>query len=273
MKLPCSHIFCYLCVKGVANRTKTCALCRSEIPPDYVNKPTLVRKEDILNDSALEDGTQWFYSGNNTGWWRYDPRTNGDIEEKYKTGVDKFDILIAGFIYVIDLEQMVQYRKTDSSRRRTIKRDQISNVSTKGVAGLKLNDSDSVERESGDGGGSPDSSATTTPQRSTPVMRARPTVDFRNNNRALLLRSALMQISPAVELVQSHSSPPSRRTSSDNELISGLQNLELDENNPRYFIPRRGTGSSDSAVRRRRRRERESFTSLRRINTDSEESD
>lgn len=35
VRLPCSHIFCYLCVKGVAFQSKRCAMCRQRSPPTF----------------------------------------------------------------------------------------------------------------------------------------------------------------------------------------------------------------------------------------------
>jgi E3 ubiquitin-protein ligase RNF146 len=46
-------------------------------------------------------------------------------------------MLIAGFLYVADLENMVQYRRNEHGRRRKIKRD-IIDIPKKGVAGLRL---------------------------------------------------------------------------------------------------------------------------------------
>ena len=256
--LPCSHIFCYLCVKGVANRSKRCALCRTDIPADFVNKPKLVCKNDLLNSSALDDGTQWFYAGNSSGWWRYDPRTNRDIEEKFKEGAKKFEILIAGYLYVIDLEQMIQYRHSDMSRKRNIKRDMEDSIATKGVAGLMHNkDDDSVARESADGDGET--------QHSTAVTSATATsIDSRNNNRALIFPSPITHLSPQLEREVS---------STDQTIVDRIRDLQLGDNNPRHYIPRR---LSDSATRyrgHRRGRERPPLTSLGRMNTDSEDSD
>jgi len=47
VQLPCSHIFCFLCVKGVAGRNRRCALCRAEIPQDFVRRPVLVGKDTV----------------------------------------------------------------------------------------------------------------------------------------------------------------------------------------------------------------------------------
>lgn len=65
-QLPCGHIFCFLCVKGVANQSKKCAMCRQEIPTDYFEKPVLVAQNNTDKDStAFDDGYQWFYEGRN----------------------------------------------------------------------------------------------------------------------------------------------------------------------------------------------------------------
>ena len=149
VQLPCRHIFCFLCVKGVANRSKKCALCRQEIPPDFFAKPVLVRTEDLKQTIKFDDQYQWYYEGRN-GWWKYDDRTSQEIESRHKTGDKVFELLIAGFLYIIDLDNMIQYRRNDRSRKRRMKRDLISIPDVKGVAGLKYNEVSS--RPGGDGG-------------------------------------------------------------------------------------------------------------------------
>jgi len=53
-------------VKGVANQSKKCAMCRQEIPTDYFEKPVLVAQNNTDKDStAFDDGYQWFYEGRN----------------------------------------------------------------------------------------------------------------------------------------------------------------------------------------------------------------
>ncbi|XP_044313945.1 uncharacterized protein LOC108047975 isoform X9 [Drosophila rhopaloa] len=83
-RLPCGHIFCFLCVKGVAYKNPRCAMCRREIPAEFLDHPQLVNGiEDICTTRATEDGYQWYYEGRNGDWWAYDSRTNGDIEIGY----------------------------------------------------------------------------------------------------------------------------------------------------------------------------------------------
>lgn len=85
-KLPCGHIFCFLCVKvrdfllvldnffnficvlffvvqGLKNRR--CALCRGDIPIEFLDHPQLVHGFETQNIAPTEDGHQWFYEGRN----------------------------------------------------------------------------------------------------------------------------------------------------------------------------------------------------------------
>ncbi|KAG5898416.1 hypothetical protein JTB14_030394 [Gonioctena quinquepunctata] len=137
-QLPCGHIFCYLCVKGFANQNKKCAMCRQEIPKDFIEQPTLLEDPSPTeNIEGSEDGYQWFYEGRN-GWWQYDERTTKDLETAYKNNETTCELLIAGFLYIVDLENMLQVRRNDPSRRRRIKRDH-STIPKKGIAGLPTN--------------------------------------------------------------------------------------------------------------------------------------
>ncbi|XP_018788230.1 PREDICTED: E3 ubiquitin-protein ligase rnf146 isoform X2 [Bactrocera latifrons] len=136
-RLPCGHIFCFLCVKGVAYKNRRCAMCRREIPPEFLDHPDLVNGiDDICATKSTEDGYQWFYEGRN-GWWQYDDRTSQDIEDAFKKGEKSCIILVAGYVYVVDLETMVQQRQNEPSRCRRVKRD-LATIPKKGVAGLRI---------------------------------------------------------------------------------------------------------------------------------------
>eukprot|EP00092_Neocalanus_flemingeri_P018433 GFUD01019951.1.p1 GENE.GFUD01019951.1~~GFUD01019951.1.p1 ORF type:complete len:338 (+),score=135.26 GFUD01019951.1:89-1102(+) len=141
VQLPCKHIFCFLCVKGVTTQSKRCAMCRREIPPDYLLNPELLSKVDLTLEGGrgFEEGGeywQWFYEGRN-GWWVYDERTSQEVEMHYKNGDQRCELLIAGFLYIIDFEHLLQYRRNDPSRRRRVKRD-VATGPKKGVAGLRI---------------------------------------------------------------------------------------------------------------------------------------
>ncbi len=50
---------------------------------------------------------RWFYEGRN-GWWEYDPRTGQDLETSYTKKEVTSEMLIAGFLYIIDFQNMLQ---------------------------------------------------------------------------------------------------------------------------------------------------------------------
>ncbi|XP_065361030.1 E3 ubiquitin-protein ligase RNF146 isoform X1 [Calliphora vicina] len=136
-RLPCGHIFCFLCVKGVAYKNRRCAMCRREIPPEFLDHPQLVNGiEDICTTKATDDGYQWFYEGRN-GWWQYDDRTSQDLEEAFKKGERSCTILVAGYVYIVDFDAMIQQRQNEPARCRRVKRD-LATIPKKGVAGLRI---------------------------------------------------------------------------------------------------------------------------------------
>ncbi|XP_022173218.1 E3 ubiquitin-protein ligase rnf146-like isoform X2 [Myzus persicae] len=132
VRTPCGHVFCFLCVKGAARQANRCPMCRQHIPIDFDKNPIILEREEI---ETLEDGYQWFYEGKN-GWWQYDKRTSDEIEQHYKLNVLKFDVLICGTMYTIDLNRNVQYNRDNPSRRRKVKRENANNIAVKGVAGV-----------------------------------------------------------------------------------------------------------------------------------------
>lgn len=141
VRLPCRHVFCFLCVKGASWHSKRCALCRQEVPEDFLERPTLLSPEELKASASGSRGTgagdhAWYYEGRN-GWWQYDERTSRELEDAYNKGKKSAEMLIAGFLYVADLENMVQYRRNEHGRRRRMKRD-VVDIPKKGVAGLRL---------------------------------------------------------------------------------------------------------------------------------------
>lgn len=132
-------------MKGASWQSKRCALCRQEVPDDFLERPTLLSPEELKASAGGRGGTAsdhaWYYEGRN-GWWQYDERTSRELEDAFSKGKKTAEMLIAGFLYVADLENMVQYRRNEHGRRRKMKRD-ILDIPKKGVAGLRL-DTDGV---------------------------------------------------------------------------------------------------------------------------------
>lgn len=138
IKLPCDHIFCYLCVKGVAARGNRCALCRQIIPLGYLEDTrSVINKEQLKLKMEESKNTTWFYEAKNGGWWMYEQRTSVDIERAFSENKKSLRLQISGFYYIVDLEGMVQYREDHPNRRRSIKRDVLRVESVKGIAGIR----------------------------------------------------------------------------------------------------------------------------------------
>lgn len=161
-ELPeCGHKFCFLCIKGVALRNGTCPLCRKLIPRGIFRDPVIMTSnnqvtnpgqvvveadtnvtEDVL-DQKQNGEVHWFYEARHGGWWRYERRHEVEIEEAYQCGARSIDMLIAGSLYSVDLENMRQYRKNRNSLgrySRAIKRveeDVNLDGAVRGVAGLR----------------------------------------------------------------------------------------------------------------------------------------
>ncbi|ODN06273.1 hypothetical protein Ocin01_00392 [Orchesella cincta] len=173
VQLPCRHIFCYLCIKGVAVQgpSSCCAICRATIPRSVLTNPNPLLKDggQLLKESKLEDGCQWYYESRSGGWWQYDERTMQELEKAYTSCQPTFQLLIAGLIYVIDFKKMIQYQKNNKTVSRKIKRGH--NFKIRGVAGLFTEENDDDEQDDGLNGGT--GSLPVAPQRPTRTRRRR----------------------------------------------------------------------------------------------------
>jgi E3 ubiquitin-protein ligase RNF146 len=149
VKLPCSHMYCYLCAKGLVlcdrfQVAPQCSLCRQDFQPSHLESSLVLQEaSSALNntppiDVAAADQDydiwQWFYQGNK-GWWRFEERNNEDLEKSYLQGEQRFELLICGKLYTIDFVRMEQFQTQFPQRKRHIKRD-LRSTSCKGVAGL-----------------------------------------------------------------------------------------------------------------------------------------
>lgn len=130
--------------------SEKCSICRHPIPRSFFNdndaimsctlhpavaRPVSAQGDEMVVDDGEEVPAKWLYQGYN-GWWLYDTRSSEEIENTYeKKEQQSFEMLIAGHMYVIDFANMVQYRKSNPSIKRTIKRD-ADETNIKGVAGV-----------------------------------------------------------------------------------------------------------------------------------------
>ena len=217
-------------MKGVAIQSKRCALCRQDIPVDFFTNPDLLQPEHLLHETAFEGAYQWYYQGMN-GWWQYDERASGDIEAHFKEGKKSAEMLIAGFLYIIDFENMMQYRRNDTSRRRKIKRDVLNIPDKKGVAGLKTNTVVTPHRRDGDGGEIPPVSGAVTVTSANPMQSPSvPNVASQSSGSDVtaVTSSGAPGSSPSASVPHARNTTPQRETrSAVDDLEEGLADLRL----------------------------------------------
>jgi len=135
IQLDCGHIFCFLCIKSIAESTGRCALCRAEIQID-LDSDQLDITGKIKLPSPSHDGYFWFYAGK-TGWWLYDADTNQELERAHRADKKFIEKLIAGQVYVISLRKLKQFQKNDHLRSRKICRGTLEMDNILGLAGLR----------------------------------------------------------------------------------------------------------------------------------------
>ncbi|ODM92983.1 hypothetical protein Ocin01_13694 [Orchesella cincta] len=166
VQLPCGHLFCYMCIKGVfLNQNSGCPMCRGVIPITVLTNPVLKEDPDQLSKGVkLANGPEWYYEGRGGGWWLYDERTMNELEKAFKNSQQTCQLVLAGHIYVVDFTQMIQYRLTDVNAVRRIKHG--TNQPVKGVAGILMTGN-------GPNGGNNGTPAPQPPPNTGPVTRAR----------------------------------------------------------------------------------------------------
>lgn len=203
----------------------------------------------------FDEGYQWYYEGVN-GWWQYDARTSLDLEAHHKKGDRSCELLIAGFVYVIDFENMVQYRQSDRTKKRRIKRDLVNIPGKKGIAGLKIgippNSGSENDRPSADG--TEGSMAPTSQLTQVPIPISQ--VD----------RSGDQSLSPPTPYntpltPQTPSESPPASATTERDLSIHLERLRLAENHPVFEeessgedieLSTRENGQQESSWRRQR---------------------
>lgn len=139
VKLPCHHMFCYLCLKGVTARNNRCALCREAIPIGFLDQSVMLKTDEIKR--TLTESNIWFYEAKNGGWWVYERRVAEEIEKAFRDQKAQVHVQISGFLYTVDLVNMFQYREDKPDRKRHIKRGGVNEDCIKGVAGICIENS------------------------------------------------------------------------------------------------------------------------------------
>ncbi|KAK5982597.1 E3 ubiquitin-protein ligase [Trichostrongylus colubriformis] len=104
----------------------------------------LSQKQQEPCGTPCDERYYWLYEGRG-GWWRFDPRLEKDLENGRRSEQDTVELIICGFTYSVDFEQMVQYRKDRPARTRSIKRvsekkfQEMSNGGLlKGISGVRV---------------------------------------------------------------------------------------------------------------------------------------
>jgi len=137
IQLDCGHVFCFLCIKSASETTGVCALCRVEIGIEFN-----FQEHPILGVAQVphsSDGHYWFYEGFR-GWWLYDAETNREIEEAFQRHQRTMEKFIAGYVYVIDIQNLNQKRKDGEGRCRRICRATLDLENIIGMAGIRGSD-------------------------------------------------------------------------------------------------------------------------------------
>lgn len=146
--INCGHTFCYTCIKGylLSSNKYKCPLCRSNINKDILEHVTKQELEQDIKNLYDKNNIQWYYSGRNFNWWRYDSTSNKKINKYYhkfkeNNDLNTFKYKIVNNEYIIDFNNMTQ-TSIDGCRQRKIKftepGDDTMNEITKGMAGIQL---------------------------------------------------------------------------------------------------------------------------------------
>lgn len=146
-----SHIFCFLCMKGIRkspDAVKSCAMCRKPFNIEEIEQNVGIEK------TSIDKKFNWFYqSKGSASFWAFDERTNEELEQAYSEEKDHVIISIAGFVYCIDFLRLIQYPVNHPERIRKIKRcDELNEESiiVKGIAGVRLTESSNRSEDGND---------------------------------------------------------------------------------------------------------------------------
>lgn len=144
VSLPCGHLFCFLCAKGLVRTAgmsaPLCSLCRRPFPANYLDSAEVLASagrgvaHTPTSQATSAERWQWFYQGK-AGWWQFEERNSTELEDSFANGQQCLEMLICGTLYVVDFVSMEQYQKNYPTKRRRIKRD-VKSADCRGVAGI-----------------------------------------------------------------------------------------------------------------------------------------
>ncbi|ODN00195.1 hypothetical protein Ocin01_06485 [Orchesella cincta] len=231
VELPCHHVFCFLCIKGVAMQgpQSRCAICRAQIPYSVLTNPHLKDVSQLTKEPKVANGYQWYYESRSGGWWQYDERTMQDLEKAFSNKLLTCQLLLAGHIYVVDFTQMIQYRSNNRNVSRRIKRG--INLEKRGVAGIRISGNNSGDGSNG--GANNDSSPPPPPSSTGPSSGRRRRGNFSAPGNAQAANTPGNVQTSGVTSVQSNPAHPNLGNPSDpssqDVLVSDSDDESVDE--------------------------------------------
>lgn len=146
--LPCSHSFCYFCLKSSMHFNKQCPLCRADIPIEFQEQ-----YKKIISENELENITtsKWMYSGRTGGWWFYEEDRAKILEESYQkylknVNENRINLQISGSEYIICFNTMKQISSLYPKCTRNIRRNEKHKLQdSKGISGIRYVTEDKLE--------------------------------------------------------------------------------------------------------------------------------
>lgn len=54
VKIPCGHVFCYLCIKGSASHRRRCPLCRGALSMNFFDNPNIIRDSGDSQGAGID---------------------------------------------------------------------------------------------------------------------------------------------------------------------------------------------------------------------------
>ena len=141
----CQHTFCYLCLKAKFEWAQVCPECGSVLPMDIYEDA----KMPTTHSHSDPNGPVWLYQGRESGWWKYDPITNQQLEKDYQhqlateTPVST-TIKIMNKSYLVDFVTMTQtptpsiFGGISRMIKRVVDPSSAKDLLIKGVAGLQI---------------------------------------------------------------------------------------------------------------------------------------